>query len=344
MTKPLLSIIIPIYNSEKWILETLESVSNQTYKNLEIICVDDGSNDSSCDIVNSFSETDTRVKLFKQQNSGVSASRNFGLEMAKGDYIGFIDADDIILPTMYEKLINLLETESSDIAFCAFTRFFPSGKHLKTIETSFQKLRENPSDIKYFWYSTPSKTYNDTLFTNDIHGSVCRSVFKNEIISKNNLKFDTRLRFSEDQIFTCSYLQVCNKISYTDESLMLYRANTKEWIYHNLFDNDMDLLKCQLNLLAQNKFYIDKQKRQLAGYLKCSTYFMIINEEFMFKPNVAEILKDYNKNKDFRKLLSFYSFYQKQKINPNWKRIVLFLLLKLHLYELARRLFPDKRY
>ncbi len=344
MKKPLISIIIPVYNAEKWIIETLESVSNQTYKNLEIICIDDGSSDNSCDIVDTFSEKDSRIKLYKQQNSGVSASRNYGMEVANGDYFAFIDADDIMLPTMIEKLINLLMTENSDIAFCEFTRFFPSGKQLKMQEKSFKKLKENSSDIKYFWYSTKSDIKDEVLYTDDLHGSVCRSLFKKSIIYDNKIRFNTKLRFAEDQIFICQYLHASKKISYTDQSLMLYRANTKNWVYHNLFDNDMELLKCQLNLLAQNKFYNDREKHQLKGYLECSTYFMIINEEFMFKPNVAEILEGYNKNPDFKNLLTVYNFYQKQKINPNWKKTPLFLLLKLHLFELARILFPDKRY
>ena len=344
MDKALLSIVIPVYNAENWIAETLDSVLAQTYTNLEVICVDDGSRDNSRQIVLQYCEKDHRVRLIQQPNSGVSAARNNGMAQSRGEYLGFIDADDIMLPNMYAVLIDLLEKEESDIAFCGFTRFFPAGHQLETRELSFGKLKENPQDIKYFWYSTPSKTDNGVLYTKDIHGSVWRSVFKRDIIISQNLQFSTRMRFSEDQVFMCQYLQCCRKISFTDQSLLRYRANTKPWKYHNLFHNDMELLNQQLQILEQNHYYSNKEKKQLAGYLMCSAYFMIINEEFMFKPDVAKVLNAYNQNPQFRELLTCYNFYQKQKVNGNWKKTVLFVLLKLRLYELARRLFPDKRY
>ncbi len=346
--RKLLSIIIPVHNAEQWVTQTLDSVLAQTYPNVEIICIDDGSTDGSYATLCSYAEekkgNDFPIRIYQQPCSGVSAARNKGLQLVNGEYVGFIDADDIMEPTMYEKLIDMLEKADCDITFCGFTRFFPKGNTLRTVEQSFAKLRQNPGDVKYFWYSTPATRENDVLFTKDIHGSVCRSVFKKQIIDDNRIAFDETMKFAEDQVFLVQYMQYVKKLQYTEESLLWYRGNTKPWAYHNLYENDMKLLAHQLRLLAGNTYYSEREKRQVAGYLKCSTYFMIINEEFMFKPNVASIMKRYNQDKAFKQLLTIYNYHQKNKVNPNWKKTVMFVLLKLHLWEPARILFPNKRY
>ena len=99
---PKISIIIPSYNEEKNIFRCLDSVMNQTFSDFEVLCVDDGSNDKTFDIIKKYSEKDSRIIPMKNPNKGVSSARNFGIENAKGDYIGFVDSDDFIQPQMYE--------------------------------------------------------------------------------------------------------------------------------------------------------------------------------------------------------------------------------------------------
>ena len=111
--KPLISVIIPVYNSELYLKECLDSVINQTYKKIEIICVDDGSTDHSLDILNFYQKKDSRIKVFTQENSGPSAARNKALDMAKGDYISFVDSDDFLKPDTYSTLIEYATQERS---------------------------------------------------------------------------------------------------------------------------------------------------------------------------------------------------------------------------------------
>ncbi len=337
-----LSIIMPVYNAEKWISETIESVLAQAYTDWELLCIDDGSPDKSADIVRDYAQKDSRVILLEKPNGGVSSARNYGIEYASGEYIAFLDADDLALPEIYQTLIELLEQENSDCSFCAFTRFFASGKRLEIVETSFERLKVNPQDIKYFFYSTPAVVKDDVLTTADIHGACWRSIFKTELIRKNNIKFIEGCRFSEDQVFVVEYLQACKSISVTYESLLLYRAQTKEWAHHNLYESDMLLLKQQLKLLEQNEFYSVRQKRQLSSYLKYSTYMMVINEDLMFKTDAYKIIGLYPK--EFHRLLTFKGLVQKMKINFNLKKIALFFLCKLHMYKAVQSLFPNKRY
>ncbi len=339
-----LSIIIPCYNAEKWIAETLESLLAQTYTNIEILVVDDGSADESVSIVETFAEKDARIRLIKQENAGVSAARNNGIEEATGDYIAFCDADDWMESTSYGEMIALLEKEESDIVFCEFERFWPNGKTQKTVEESFGALKENPREFFLFWSSTPARVEGDTLYTGDIHGSCCRSIFKREILAENEIRFCRDLKFAEDQIFVLNYLLHCNAISYTPKHFVHYRGHTKPWVYRNMYENHMALLREQLKVLEKNSYYSEKRKRQLAGYLKCSAYFAIILPELMFRPDADKALREYSKSKNFRKLITTYNFIEKYKVKPEVQRIFMFLLLRLRMFGLVKRFFKNKRY
>ncbi len=118
MSKPKISVIIPIYNLESCLAATLESVVNQTHKNLEIILVNDGSADGSLALAKEYAERDSRITVIDKENGGVSSARNAGLDAASGDYIGFVDGDDVIAPDMYEYLLDLAEKHGADIAAC----------------------------------------------------------------------------------------------------------------------------------------------------------------------------------------------------------------------------------
>jgi len=109
MEKGLISIIVPVYNSSVFLHECLQSIISQTYTNLEILLVDDGSTDDSLEICKSYAEQDSRIKVFHKENGGVSSTRNFGLRVATGEYIGFVDSDDFISSEMFENLLAELE-------------------------------------------------------------------------------------------------------------------------------------------------------------------------------------------------------------------------------------------
>lgn len=337
-----LSIIMPVYNVEQYIAESIKSVLAQTYKNWELLCVDDGSKDESVSIIKKYAINDSRIILLQKNNGGVSSARNYGIEHASGEYIAFLDADDLALPEMYETMIDLMNKEESDCVFCSFTRFFLSGKQITTFETSFDALKENPHDIKYFFYSIPAKMDGNNLITADIHGSCCRSIFKRKLIQENKIRFVEGIRFAEDQLFVIEYLYRCNKINYIDKPLLLYRAQTKKWVYHNLYESNILLLKHQINLLQKNDFYSYKEKCKIQAYLQYSTYMMIINEDLMFKHNAAEIIASYGK--EFNRLLTCRGFIEKMNVNFDIRKVILFILLKLHLYRLVQYLFPNKRY
>lgn len=339
-----ISVIIPVYNAEKWIKETLNSLVSQTYKSLEIICVDDGSKDQSCEIIREYQKEFDNIVLINQKNSGVCAARNRGIEESSGEYIAFLDADDIAQESMYEEMVAKLEEEKADIVFCEFVRFWSDGHKQFTIEESFPELINNPKNIKLFLYSTESRVDGEYLYTKDIHGACWRSVYKKEVIVRNNVHFHTDLRFAEDQIFVLEYLEHCKKISFIDKPFVWYRGWTKKPGYRNFYTNHINLAKYQEQIIKRNTYYSEKEKKQLTGYLKCSAYFMIVIDEFRYAENPVEHMNEYVKNKEFNNLFTLYNFIQKYKARPEPKRIALFFLLKLRTWKVITRFLPPKKY
>jgi len=120
--KPLISVVVPVYNVEKYVEQCIRSIINQKYKNLEIIIVDDGSTDSSGRICDDLSKLDNRIKVIHKSNGGLADARNAGIDNSNGDLIGFVDSDDYIHPDFYEELYNIMEEKETDIAECQFLR------------------------------------------------------------------------------------------------------------------------------------------------------------------------------------------------------------------------------
>ena len=122
-----ISVIIPVYNVEKYLRECLDSLINQSFKDFEVICIDDGSTDKSYKILEEYSQKDSRIKVLKQEHNGAGAARNLGIEIAKGKYIQFLDSDDYFEPNMLEELYNTAEKFGADMAVCSARKVDEAG-------------------------------------------------------------------------------------------------------------------------------------------------------------------------------------------------------------------------
>ena len=127
--KAVLSVIVPVYNLETFLPECLDSILNQTYKDIELILVDDGSKDGSLAVCREYQEKNARIRVFHQENRGVSSARNLGLDNASGSFIAFVDGDDLIEPEMFERLMKIMLRENASIACCQLDRVMPGGQH-----------------------------------------------------------------------------------------------------------------------------------------------------------------------------------------------------------------------
>ncbi|WP_322018790.1 glycosyltransferase [Clostridium butyricum] len=136
----LISIIVPIYNMQKYLRKCLDTLIKQTYDKLEIILVDDGSTDSSGVICDEYLLKDNRIKVIHKENAGVSDARNVGIAIAKGEYIGFVDPDDYIELNMYEKLLYLIKNNDCDIAICGYVIEDENGNSVKNLDKEIKNI------------------------------------------------------------------------------------------------------------------------------------------------------------------------------------------------------------
>lgn len=226
MTRPKVSIILPVYNVAPYLRQSLDSIIAQTLSDIEIICVDDGSTDESGQILDEYKEKDERIKVIHKKNAGTGAARNDGLKIATGECIGFVDPDDWILPNMYERLYNLLQDKGLDIVmFTPDVYNDKTGKHegfLYFQDSNFPKFLDdkvfNKDDISPFSY--PMCVWN--------------KLYRKRLFDENNIEFAEGLDFEDHKVIFKS-LFTAKRIYFIREKLYVYRHSREGSI---LSDND----------------------------------------------------------------------------------------------------------
>lgn len=230
-----ISIIVPIFNTSKYLKECVDSILNQTYHNLEVILVDDGSADNSWKICENYEEKDNRVRAFHKENSGVSATRNYGLEKASGDLISFCDSDDIIKQDLYKTLLNkLIETGADRV--CGGYAYLYSDNH-----RLYCKPRKK--DGVYKCSDLVKIMIDDGTLSGFLFSGVNNSLFKADILRRNNIKFKEDVKYNEDSLFSFEYA-IHSETLYSMQSVPLYlyrqheasstKKRPKEKVYDSL--------------------------------------------------------------------------------------------------------------
>lgn len=202
---PLISIIVPIYNAESCLRQCLDSILAQTFTSIELLLVDDGSNDASANICDEYARRDSRISVFHQSNKGVSAARNVGLANATGEWLYFADADDLVLPDALEMLMKLTRPEI-DIVMAGYS--IVSG------QSGFRESpkEHNSQDISF--ERALAEMYNPTDFI--YQGFLWCKLFRSSIISQGHLKFNETIAYNEDRLFIVHFLcQSRNSVAYT---------------------------------------------------------------------------------------------------------------------------------
>lgn len=211
MTKPKLSIVVPVYNTEKYLIRCMESIINQTLKDIEIIIVDDGSKEECAMLCDEISKTDSRIKVVHKENGGLGFARNSGIEVATGEYIGFVDSDDYIKPLMYETLYNVAKNNNSDLAlsgicFVGGNMFSKSGNDTEKNYFEEEIVFENEDMKKLLLGVVGALPHepDDSRFG----VSVCKNIFKTSVIRERALKFlSERKILSEDTLFMVDFIK-----------------------------------------------------------------------------------------------------------------------------------------
>lgn len=246
--KALISIIIPVYKVEKYLEKCIQSLINQTYENLQIILVDDGSPDNCGKICDEYAKKDHRIEVIHKSNGGLSDARNKGLEIAKGEYIGFIDSDDYIESDMYEVLYNLLKQYNADVSICNFYTVSQGKIAIKNAENGIKEY--NRIEI-----------LKEVLLDNNIQSYAWNKLYKKELFDE--IKYPVGKKY-EDIGTTFYLLEKCNKVVVTEKPEYYY-INRQDSIVNNVTETT---ITDYIELIMQRYDYIEENIKELSSYNK----------------------------------------------------------------------------
>ncbi len=296
--KKKVSIIIPVYNAEKYIFETIRSVCQQTYENIEIIIVNDGSTDNSLNIVKSF-EFNRDNKIITIDNSGVSVARNIGIENSDGEYISFVDSDDIIEDCMIEELVEALESGNYGMSICGIKMCYLNNKKVKTIDMipHINSVNNQEEFEKSFHILYESKSYL----------SPCAKMFRRSIIEQSGVKFKENVNIGEDMLFNYDYLKNNITSVVIDKALYNYKINKDESLTKNYtrkrINNNLFLWKASLDFLKELNVSDDLAYTSIMKYYYVSSILVVqgyLNDLKDCRTIINDIKEDINKNDIFQ--------------------------------------------
>lgn len=318
--KAKISIIIPVYNVEKYLSKCLSSVINQTYKNLEIICVNDGSTDSSLKILEEFATNDNRIKILNKENGGLSRARNCGLSNATGDYCYFVDSDDWIELDTIEKLLSKMLSYNVDCVVHN-VRVIAEEKSLEETSTDFQNW--------FLFMGKSNNCYKTPLnIRKEIIPVAWNKLYKMEIIIKYNCRFPDGL-INEDEAFLWEYFIHCKNYYFLNEQLYNYLKRTNSIM--GMKDSSIKILDI---LHIQKRIYNSIEKDNKIKIYKSAltdNYVNVVDNLFKiipecFKKQAFRLIREYilTTNLDV-KIIKVYMKYKYQLIYSFLRKITTFL-------------------
>lgn len=297
MNKYKISVIVPVYNAEKYLRKCLDSIVNQSFKDLEIICVNDGSTDNSLQILNEYSSNFSNVKVINQKNKGIIGARIAGYQNSIGEYIGWVDNDDFIKKDMFEKLYNLANEENADIAICNY-EFYP--KKIKT---------------KKKWFKEYKGKHDYSFISNN--GLLWNKIVKRDLLKKIN--FIKLIKDLGEGSYTIALLST-TKIVSTDKKLYFYRVGHNstsssfigktKYYYENVQREKKKLeyikgMKISKELISYFEYYTLRSKLILAMIAALNKDYQIYclnvkdlkSSDFFSKEKAIYLKKDFNRTK-----------------------------------------------
>lgn len=311
----LISIIVPIYNVENYLEKCLCSICNQSYSNLEILLIDDGSNDRSAEICDEYTIKDRRIRVIHQENKGEAGARNKGLYEAKGEYIGFVDSDDYIEPTMFEELFMMLNSYEADIAACSYV-----------YENEKKEIINKCCMNEAIWRGQDSLLW---FFRFKIIGGVCNKLLKKSIIDNFKLKFDISIKHGPDLNFLGKYL-VCSTKGGVSTNKCLYHYVQHKNSICNIMNTKQQFNYSYLTTITAIELlepYVDKNNKELIN-----AYQVILTCRHM--DVLLQMIKLKHEDKGlYKKLRDYIILNQKICIKSkdiSWKLKILMILLGIN--------------
>ncbi|WP_088012484.1 glycosyltransferase family 2 protein [Gottfriedia acidiceleris] len=312
--KPLVSIIIPIYNSEKFLNNTVESVLNQTYENFELILINDGSTDTSAQICDAFAKIDHRIQVHHISNNGPGNARNLGISLAKGNYIQFVDSDDSIEFNMVEQLVKYMISEMVEVVVCGMKNLDPPNQ--ATISSYPAKL------------SLDNEIKNDFvhLLKLGLAYSPVNKMYRKSIIDEYNIKFNDDLLIGEDALFNIKYFSKCSKVFIYDKPLYIYHQRVGSLTKRIFHEKEMAqmLLYQKMTEFLGNELASDTV-RELNAYYLMEFSFIIYQNSIGIK-SIGDFFNKVKDTKKFIKRPEFKAVAKSSYYYSSLQRLILFFL------------------
>ena len=227
---PEISIIVPVYNTEQYISRCIESILNQTFKDFELILIDDGSQDKSGEICDKYAKKDSRIRVFHNNNQGVSATRNYGINLSKGKYLMFCDSDDWVADNWCEELYNTILLYPDSWITCNFFSVDKESNKEESIKNNLNEISKLEKLDFYLVFKSGMSIYS------------WNKIFDKEKIDKFHIRFNESTSLGEDVEFGINYLQVCNDIVVLNKYLYYYLKNHKGTLSSKKYENYFDYL------------------------------------------------------------------------------------------------------
>ena len=282
MENPVVSVIVPVYNVEQYLPQCLDSIVNQTLKNIEIICVNDSSTDNSLNILNHYAEKDPRIKVVTQPNGGAGAARNRGLSLAAGKYLSFLDSDDFFEPDMLELAYNKAVCDKADFVVFQSDQYYTDRKEFVSVPWTLRE-KEIP----------PYTPFNHRQMTDNIFkvfvGWAWDKLYDREFVEKNHLRFQEQ-RTSNDLLFVFSAVAIAKRISVVKKVLAHQRRDAKDSLSktrENSWHCFYDALTALRNRMISEGLYREVEK----DYINYALHFSLWNIRTLAEPTKSMLIK-----------------------------------------------------
>ena len=289
MNQPLVSIILPVYNAQTHLARCIGSILGQTYKNLELIILNDGSRDQSLPVCEEFRAKDSRIVLVDKDNSGVSDTRNLGLKLAGGQYVQFVDSDDYIDPDFTERLVSAAEENHADLVIAPYKMVIPAGASKP--EQVLEKLQDDlgvmsvarPPEVREYGF-LPAGVYDKDTFAlrlmdkpaSYFYSVLWNKLYRRDLLVENDVQFASEMKWAEDLVFNLQYIRFAERFVSID---------TPGYYY---VQNPQSICHTQINpaTIVQNKLQTFRYYKDL--YTRLGMYEEVRPQLYKFLVDIAE--------------------------------------------------------
>ena len=289
MSKPLVSIILPVYNAQNHIARCLESICAQSWQNIEVIVLNDGSKDHSLPVCEEFRARDSRIVLVDKENSGVSDTRNLGLKLASGKYVQFVDSDDYIDPDFTEHLVTAADLTNPDLVIAAYKMVTPGGatKPEQVLDNRQDELGvmtvARPPEVREYGF-LPAGVYTQDEFARHLmdkpasyfYSVLWNKLYRRILLTGNDIQFTSELKWAEDLVFNMQYIQYAETFVSIDKAGYYY------------VQNPQSICHTQINpaSIVQNKIQTFRYYKDL--YTRLGMYEEVRPQLYKFLVDIAE--------------------------------------------------------